>query len=263
LGKGGKKQNYQTPHLLPFNYPPLDWTSNEIGGKGSTMLQDALVGRKWEGSDIPASILEAAELFSKRMRATRALKQLWEERVEFLKYERGWAGADEDDEDVRPLSEDDDDDAEAPPVPASSRSKSQTFDGSTAERLSTVEAFYRASLPNLQSLVMVLMKTILSNVTSLIPQAAGQASVQSGFHFQENGGNGNGNGTVERPNGVGDPQADIAKLGQDELDKMRGEEIAAKAVTGILLGLLKWFKVSRELTLFDNYSRIARVECSR
>ena len=234
LGKGGKKQNYQTPHLLPFNYPPLDASSNEIGGKGTTMLQDALVGRKWEGADIPTSILEAAELFSKRMRATRALKQLWEERVEFMKYERGWTGADED-EDVRPLEDDDD----AQPSDDSSPSKLK-FDGSTEERLATVEAFYKDGLPHLQSIVMVLMKTILGNVTSLITQAAGQASVQSGFHFQDNG-----NGTAEhRPNG--DPQLDIAKLGQDELDRMRSEEIAAKAVTGILLLLLKWFKVSRE-----------------
>jgi hypothetical protein len=30
------------------------------------MLQDALVGRKWEGSDTPTSILEAAELLLER-----------------------------------------------------------------------------------------------------------------------------------------------------------------------------------------------------
>lgn len=200
------------------------------------MLQDVLVGRKWEGSDIPTSILEAAELFAKRMRATRALKQLWEERVEFMKYERGWAGADED-EDVRPLDED-------KPASFEARAGSKPkFDGSIEERLATVEEFYKHGLPNLQSIVMVLMKTILGNVTSLITQAAGQASVQGGFHFQDNG-----NGTAEnRPNsGYTDPQQDIAKLGQDELDKMRGEEIAAKAVTGLLTLLLKWFKVSRE-----------------
>ncbi|KIV98580.1 hypothetical protein, variant [Verruconis gallopava] len=238
LGKGGKKQNYQTPHLLPFNYPPLDASSNEIGGKGSTMLQDALVGRKWEGSDVPTSILEAAELFSKRMRATRALKQLWEERVEFMKYERGWTGADED-EDVRPIDNENDESLSAQQAASKKR-----FDGSVEERLATVEEFYKNGLPNLQSIVMVMMKTILSNVTSLITQAAGQASVQGGFLFQDNG-----NGTAEnRPNGTYlDPQQDIAKLGQDELDKMRGEEISAKAVTGLLLLLLKWFKVSHVL----------------
>lgn len=94
-GKGIKKQNYQTNQMFPFMYPPLDESSNNLGGKGTTELQDLLAGRKWHGSDIPASILEAADLFSKRMRATRAMKQLWEERVRFLKFERGYDPVDE------------------------------------------------------------------------------------------------------------------------------------------------------------------------
>lgn len=95
-GKGGKKQNYQTNQNFPFMYPPLDATSNSAGGKGGAGLQDLLVGRKWEGSDVPQSILEAGELFSKRVRMTRATRQLWDERERFLKFERGWDGADED-----------------------------------------------------------------------------------------------------------------------------------------------------------------------
>lgn len=71
-------------------YPPLDSTSNSAGGKGTAGLQEALVGRKWEGSDIPKSILEAGELFAGRMRMTRAMRQLWDERERFLKFERGW-----------------------------------------------------------------------------------------------------------------------------------------------------------------------------
>ena len=89
-GKGGKKQNYQTNQNFPFMYPPLDATSNSAGGKGAAGLQDLLVGRKWEGSDVPASILEAGELFSKRVRMSRATRQLWDEREEFLKFERGY-----------------------------------------------------------------------------------------------------------------------------------------------------------------------------
>ncbi len=90
-GKAGKKQNYQTNQNFPFLYPPLDGTSNSVGGKGSAGLQDVLVGKKWEGSDVPASILEAGKLFASRMRMTRAMQQLWEERERFMKYERGWA----------------------------------------------------------------------------------------------------------------------------------------------------------------------------
>jgi hypothetical protein len=131
-GKGGKKPNYQTNQLFPFLYPPLDESSNKLGGKGSTDLQDLLVGRKWEGADIPTSILEAAELFSKRMRATRAMKQLWEERVQFMKYERGWSGAD-DNLHVSELSlEPKDGDVKKEPPPS----------GSVEERLDLVEECY-------------------------------------------------------------------------------------------------------------------------
>jgi hypothetical protein len=131
-GKGGKKQNYQTNQLFPFLYPPLDESSNNLGGKGSTDLQDLLVGRKWEGADIPASILEAAELFSKRMRATRAMKQLWEERVLFMKYERGWSGADEN-TDV--------DDLSLEPNSGNARKEAPPA-GSIEERLGLVESCY-------------------------------------------------------------------------------------------------------------------------
>lgn len=104
----------------------------------------------------------------------------------------------------------------------------------------------RDGLPHLQSIVMVLMKTILANVTSLITQTtAAQSGVQGGFHFQQE----NATGTQNKiePNGVtNEIPFDVSKLGNDELDKMRGEEIAAKAVTGLLLLMLKWFKVSRK-----------------
>jgi hypothetical protein len=96
---------------------------------------------------------------------------------------------------------------------------------------------------------MVLMKTILANVTSLITQnAAGQSGVQGGFHFQQENGTGTASKT-ETNGGAHEIPFDISKLGNEELDKMRGEEIAAKAVTGLLLLLLKWFKVSRENVL--------------
>lgn len=97
-GKGGKKQNYQTNQNFPFLYPPLDASSNSAGGKGNAGLQESLVGRKWQGSDIPKSILEAGDLFSQRMRMSRAVRQLWEERERFMRFERGWENFAEPDE---------------------------------------------------------------------------------------------------------------------------------------------------------------------
>ncbi|KAJ4369867.1 Factor arrest protein 11 [Neocucurbitaria cava] len=232
-GKGGKKQNYQTNQMFPFLYPPLDESSNKLGGKGSTDLQDLLVGRKWEGSDIPASILEAADLFAKRMKATRAMKQLWEERVAFMKYERGWTGTD-DQTGIEELSlepRDDETNKKSHPV------------GSIEERLNLVEEFYRNALPNLQSLIIVLVKAILAHVTSLVTQSNGTNGLQSGFQFQDNQ-----NGTTAgRPdlNGVNGHSNTVAT--NEELDAMRTQEVLDKAVTGTLILLLKWFKVSHIL----------------
>ncbi|KAF1844548.1 N1221-domain-containing protein [Cucurbitaria berberidis CBS 394.84] len=232
-GKGGKKQNYQTNQMFPFLYPPLDESSNKLGGKGSTDLQDLLVGRKWEGSDIPASILEAAELFAKRMKATRAMKQLWEERVAFMKYERGWTGLD-DHLDIEELSLE----------PKENEVNTRSYpSGSIEERMNLVEEFYRNALPNLQSLIIVLIKAILAHVTALVTQSSGANGLQSGFQFQDN----QHGTTAGRPdmNGVNGHSNTVAT--NEELDTMRTQEVLDKAVTGTLILLLKWLKVSHIL----------------
>ncbi|KAF3002904.1 Factor arrest protein 11 [Curvularia kusanoi] len=231
-GKGGKKQNYQTNQLFPFLYPPLDESSNNLGGKGSTDLQDMLVGRKWEGSDIPASILEAAELFAKRMKATRAMKQLWEERVAFMKYERGWSGPD-DNLDIDELSLEPKDEASRKEGPAA---------GSIEERMSLVEDFYRNSLSSLQSLIIVLIKAILAHVTALVTQSSGANGLQSGFQYNDNV-----NGTSTRPETNGMNGHSNTPAANEELDAMRTQEVLDKAVTGSLMLILKWFKVSHIL----------------
>jgi hypothetical protein len=231
-GKGGKKQNYQTNQLFPFLYPPLDESSNNLGGKGSTDLQDMLVGRKWEGSDIPASILEAAELFAKRMKATRAMKQLWEERVAFMKYERGWSGPD-DNLDIEELSLEPKDDAPKKEKPAA---------GSIEERISLVEDFYRNSLSSLQSLIIVLIKAILAHVTALVTLSNGANGLQSGFQYNDNV-----NGSSTRPETNGMNGHSSTPAANEELDAMRTQEILDKAVTGSLMLILKWFKVSHIL----------------
>jgi hypothetical protein len=112
-------------------------------------MQDVLVGRKWMGSDIPTSILEASELFQERIRATRALKQLWEERVEFMKYERGWADIDKID-DVEPLNLDSSDDEEEKKKEEVEKNAAKeelsehvrVSDGSVSDRLEATEDFY-------------------------------------------------------------------------------------------------------------------------
>ena len=89
-GKGGKKQNYQTNQNFPFLYPPLDDTSSPLWSKGDTVPQGQLAGKRWDGRDVPASILEAGQLFASRMRMSRSIRQLWDVRENYIKYERGW-----------------------------------------------------------------------------------------------------------------------------------------------------------------------------
>ena len=164
-GKGAKKQNYQTNQNFPFLYPPLDSSSNEVGGKGNAELQDRLVGKQWQGSDVPASILEAAQLFHSRMRMTRPLRQLWDVREEFIKYERGWADdamsneavvdesldLDEDrgslmEEDVEPTKEE-----KAQETTSDSPYESQGKDEKQVQsRLDIVEIFYVSDSPFLR-----------------------------------------------------------------------------------------------------------------
>ena len=91
-GKGGKKQNYQTNQNFPFLYPPLDDASNSVSGESNADLQDKLVGERWASSAVPASILEAGQLFASRMRMSRSIRQLWDVREKYVKSERSWNG---------------------------------------------------------------------------------------------------------------------------------------------------------------------------
>lgn len=264
-GKAGKKQNYQTNQNFPFMYPPLDSTSNSAGGKGQAGLQEILVGRKWEGSDIPKSILEAGALFAERMRMTRAMRQLWDERERFLKFERGWEDGEEDDIEELDLEEIL---SQKLKIKDSKHIKPEVDCGPkidveplVKEKLYAVEEFYRQALPHLQSLVIVLLKAVLANVTALITQPLGgqQGGLGPGYRSEVN----------LRTNGVGQQQnrqqdpaniplpntIDPADLPIDEIEALRSREITAKAVSGILLILLKWFKVSHILK-FEYFTQL-------
>ena len=145
-GKGGKKQNYQTNQNFPFLYPPLDSTSDILGGKGNTELQDQIVGKRWRGSDVPASILEAGQLFASRMRMSRSIRQLWEVRENFIKHERGWNGARKDQsvESQKPNSSGEDNgpiEEHEPPLNGM-EDKQETEEISVQRRLDAVEKFY-------------------------------------------------------------------------------------------------------------------------
>jgi hypothetical protein len=98
-------------------------------------------------------------------------------------------------------------------------------------------------LPNLQSLIIVLIKAILAHVTALVTQSSGANGLQSGFQFQD----GTTSGRLDT-NGVNGHNG--AVVTNEELDAMRTQEVLDKAVTGSLILILKWFKASRKLITF-------------
>lgn len=241
-GKAGKKQNYQTNQNFPFMYPPLDVSSNDLGGKGTTELQDVLVGKRWEGSDVPASIIEAGKLFSTHVKMTRAMKQLWEERERFMKYDRGWYLDDNGtacDEDIpNELVEDFQDLGLklGKKGPSERSTGKETDDKDIQRRLDAVESFYTQALVHLQSITIVFLKIILTNVSAMVNQAQGGQGMSDGYGVN---GSGPGHGTVSE-----DLNSDAAV---EELDNIRLREITGKAISGSLLLLVKWFKRSHIL----------------
>ncbi|TWU78362.1 Factor arrest protein 11 [Metarhizium rileyi] len=264
-GKAGKKQNYQTNQNFPFMYPPLDATSNSAGGKGMAGIDDAVVSRRWEGSDIPASILEAGELFSTRVRMTRATRQMWEERERFLRYERGWTEDDVDDDEIEGLDLNEltlEEREVLKEMKAEERATRHQHESELEvdygphpdnlserdkQRLVAVERFYKESLPHLQSLVIVLLRPILVNVTAIVAQQAGQMPNGMAGRGANPGLNGSSSGP--RPPEVPGQIAaqEEPEPSPEEVDAARTREITSKAMTGILVLLLKWLRISHVL----------------
>ncbi|KAL6910933.1 hypothetical protein GGI43DRAFT_29145 [Trichoderma evansii] len=268
-GKGGKKQNYQTNQNFPFMYPPLDATSNSAGGKGGAGYGNPLVSRKWEGSDIPASILEAGQLFSSRVRMTRATRQLWEERERFLKFERGWEtdddGEDDENDDIEDLDLSEltleekevlrelrvEDNKEKKKKERSSPGPEidlgpnpEKLSEGDKQRLLAVERFYANALPHLQSIVIVLLRPILVNVTAIVTQ---QQNQMAGMTSRANNpGMNGGPGSQRGMDGQSQPDQE-GEPTPEEIDATRTREITSKAMTAILLLLLKWLRLSHVL----------------
>ncbi|ETN44649.1 uncharacterized protein HMPREF1541_10319 [Cyphellophora europaea CBS 101466] len=252
-GKTGKKQNYQTNQNFPFLYPPLGPSSNELGGKGSTEIQDLMVGKKWEGSDIPASIIEAGELFASRMRMTRAMRQLWKQRDLFMKYDRGWRADDRGSKEE--LKE------------QMSKEAVEELEGledpDLRKRMEAVEHFFHFSLSDMQSFVIVLMKAMLANVQDIAVRNGNYSDPAQPTGLNRTKSNSNvGAGAQNLP--MPPPPPKPADLTLEDLDNIRSREISQKAIAGVLFVLLKWLKMSHilkfeyltQLLLDSNYVQL-------
>lgn len=83
---------------------------------------------------------------------------------------------------------------------------------------------------------------VLSHVTALVTQAHNA----QGFQYQDNM-NGSTSALPDQSNGVSNTQGDGSTFVED-IEVVRTQEIMDKALSGILILLLKWFKVSRKFS---------------
>lgn len=99
-------------------------------------------------------------------------------------------------------------------------------------------------MPHLQSIVIVLLRPILVNVTAIVTQ---QQNQMAGMANRANnpGVNGHGSQRGMDMGGQGQGEQD-GEPTPEEIDATRTREITSKAMTAILLLLLKWLRLSRE-----------------
>ena len=93
--------------------------------------------------------------------------------------------------------------------------------------------------------MIVLLRPILVNVTAIVTQQAAQAP--NGMARGSNTGVNGGPAAQKSPDMAGQfPHAEEPEPSPEEIDAARTREITSKAMTGILLLLLKWLRTSRK-----------------
>lgn len=186
------RKSFQTNMAYPLLYPSDD----EDGLDDLTERADTLDNNKNDNL-VPYNIQEATEILAGSVEVKLSTRQLWHERELFMIQERGWnsKAAQESGNDPYDYNHDNDDCEEI----------------ATMRR---VEDYYHDCLPNLNSLVYVLLQIMESNLTN---------HEYFSYELPEN--------------------ASIDSF-TPQLEITRTKEIALKSSSAILFLLLKWFKLS-------------------
>lgn len=226
-----KKQQYQTDQTRPFLFP----FSRQRPGKDAQF--------------VPFAIDEADRLYNKHMYISASLAQMWRTREDCMTAESGLEHMPGTEGEFESSTFNANDAEFAEPLPdlalldtkiteaTESIKVAQTgADKRKARerkedlmRLKRVEQIYSAILPVLSNWVLILLKLLLATVSASTNLQPPQSSTSSGF-----------------PPGVASPQEQLHTTPPtlDEIDVTRHREITSKAVSAILLLVLKWFKVS-------------------
>ncbi|WWD17501.1 hypothetical protein CI109_101942 [Kwoniella shandongensis] len=225
-----KKQQYQTDPTRPFVFP-----YSRSSGNAPTSL-------------VPFAIAEADKLYHRHAYISLGLVQMWEAREECMREERGLGKSgligftnsrwdEEDDEEVEEAMRRDwkyeEEEMDCLNRGDKEGAKIAREKRAAARRLHRVEIIYKNTLPILQSCVIVLLKLLLATVTS---PGAGSVNLANGLP------QGFTSPTTEMP-----PPENAPPPTREDVDIARHREITSKAVSAILLLMLKWFKASHVL----------------
>ncbi|WVO22383.1 uncharacterized protein IAS62_003713 [Cryptococcus decagattii] len=230
-----KKQQFQTDPSRPFVFPY---------SRSSAAVPSSLV---------PFAISEADKLYHQHEYISLGLLQMWQVREDYIREERGLGRSgligftnssdgeeEEDAEEVEALmrewkyEQEEMDCEERGDREGMKKAREKRM---AAKRLRRVDIIHKNTLPILHSCVIALLKLLLATVTS--PATGGgvnlqNASMPPGLHSP----------TQEMPPS---DKPNAPPPTQEEIDIARHREITSKAVSAILILLLKWFKASHIL----------------
>ncbi|GMK57278.1 hypothetical protein CspeluHIS016_0401120 [Cutaneotrichosporon spelunceum] len=240
-----KKLQFQTDPTRPFVFP----YSQSTQGPPTSL--------------VPYAIEEADQLYNSHLFVSLGLYQLWEAREDCLREERGLGRSGligfsdldlDDDGDVAAEEamrrdwqyEEEEQNAEARGDDEGVKLAKEKR--AAARRLYRVEVLYRSMLPMMQNTVIVLLKLLLATVTG--------SGTQPPPLNQSVGGQGMTSPTQDMP-----PQQDLPPPTKEEVDIARHREITSKAVSAIILLLLKWFKASHILKFHHLTSLLLDSNC--
>ncbi|KAF9263661.1 N1221-domain-containing protein [Marasmius fiardii PR-910] len=222
-----KKQQYQTDQSRPFLFP-----FSKAQGRDARL--------------VPFAIDEAENLYNRHMYVSLALSQMWRTREDCMTFESGLERMPGTEDEFEPSTFTSKDPETAEPLPDLALLDAKIAEAEIALekaetvaekrkarerredllRLKRVEQTYSAVLPVLSNWVLVLLKLLLATVSA----ASNAAPQPSTSPFQP---------------GVSPPeQPNLPPPTVEETDVTRHREITSKAVSAILLVVLRWFKVS-------------------
>ncbi|KAI5959761.1 FAR11 [Candida pseudojiufengensis] len=179
-----------------------------------------------KNSSVPLAIVEADEILKNSIYENYSLKRLWNERDKFMKQERGYetsyADKDEFDYNFEVLIE---------------KFPSKTKE---IESLKRVESFYSKTYFRLSSIIEVFMEVLKNN------------RIENNLTFYELELNSSTSFIVNSPLTQENEKAKskIESVLLAQLEVMNIKEILTKTTTGIILSLLRWFKISHVLKYY-------------